>query len=109
MSDKAPEKFEDVSVLCKANVYFEGQVISHTILFKDGRKKTLGLLYPGSFTFNTDVSEKMEITVGSCQVRQVGEAQWKTYSANTYFLVPGKSSFEIAVNRGIVEYICSFE
>jgi len=104
-----PERFDNVSVTCKANVYFDGKVVSHTVLFKDGRKKTVGLIYPGSFKFNTDESERMEITVGKCRVRQAGEDQWESYSAGAFFMAPGKSSFEISVSEGILEYICSFE
>jgi uncharacterized protein YaiE (UPF0345 family) len=104
-----PERFDDVSVICKANVYFDGKVVSHTVLFKDGGKKTVGLIYPGSFKFNTDAPERMEITVGNCRVRQAGEDQWESYSAGTFFMVPGKSFFEISVSEKILEYICSFE
>lgn len=106
---KMPERFDGVSVICKANVYFDGKVISHTVLFKDGLKKTVGLIFPGSFKFNTDAPERMEITVGNCRVRQAGEEQWEAYSAGTFFMVPGKSFFEISVSEGILEYICSFE
>lgn len=109
MSAIMPERFNDVSVICKANIYFEGKVISHTVLFRDGEKKTVGLIFPGSFRFNTDAPERMEITAGTCRVRQVGEEQWKPYMTGTFFMVPGKSSFEIAVDEGILEYICSFE
>jgi purine/pyrimidine-nucleoside phosphorylase len=109
MSVHIPERFDDVSVICKANIYFEGKVISHTVLFKDGQKKTVGLIFPGSFTFNTDAPERMEITAGRCRVKQSGSDQWTSYSAGTCFLVPGKSSFEIAVEEGIAEYTCSFE
>lgn len=104
-----PERFNDVSVICKANIYFEGKVISHTVLFRHGEKKTIGLIFPGSFKFNTDAPERMQITAGTCRVRQVGEAQWKPYMTGTFFMVPGESSFEIAVDEGILEYICSFE
>ena len=109
MSAKIPERFDEVSVICKANVYFEGKVISHTILFRDGKKKTIGLILTGSFAFNTDAPERMEIVSGACQVRQAGAEQWKSYPAGTFFQVPGKSSFEISVRDGILEYICSFE
>lgn len=109
MQDNIPAKFSDVSVICKANVYFDGKVASHTLLFKDGSKKTIGLIYPGTFKFNTDVSERMEIIAGGCRVRQAGENQWETYTAGAFFKVPGNSYFEIAVDEGIAEYICSFE
>jgi hypothetical protein len=59
MSASIPEKFENVSVPPKANVYFGGRVVSHTLLFKDGTKKTLGLIFEGSFNFETNASETM--------------------------------------------------
>ena len=103
------EKFDGVSVKCKANIYFDGKVVSHTVLFPDGKRKTLGLIYPGEYKFNTDAPEKMEIESGSCRVKQAASKQWENYSAGTAFRVPGKSHFEIAVDQGITEYICSFE
>ena len=109
MSANMPERFDDVSVMCKANIYFQGRVISHTVLFKDGEKKTIGLIFSGAFRFNTDAPERMEITAGSCKVRQAGEGQWIPYTEGPYFKVPGKSSFEISVDEGILEYVCSFE
>ena len=62
MSYSAPEKFEHVTVTCKANLYFDGKVASHTIAFADGSEKTLGLIYPGSFKFNTDAPERIAAT-----------------------------------------------
>lgn len=109
MSESAAVQFDNVSVVCKANVYFDGKVVSHTIVFPDGAKKTLGLIYPGSYTFNTGAPERMEIIAGECRVKVAGESDWKTYTAATFFTVPGNSSFEISVDEGIAEYICSFE
>jgi uncharacterized protein YaiE (UPF0345 family) len=109
MSANMLERIDDVSVICKANIYFEGKVISHTVLFKDGKKKTIGLIFPGAFRFNTDAPERMEITAGSCRIRRAGEGQWSPYPEGAFFKVPGKSSFEIAVDDGILEYVCSFE
>jgi hypothetical protein len=103
------QTFDQVSVVAKANVYFDGKVVSHTVLFPDGRKKTLGLIYPGSFTFNTDAPEVMDIVAGNCRVRLKGQADWKSYGAGAGFRVPGQSAFDIAVDQGIAEYVCSFE
>ncbi len=104
----APAKFDNVSVTSKANVYFDGKVVSHTIHLAGGAKKTLGLIYPGSYKFNTDAPERMEMTSGTSKVKLAGQSEWKTYEAGTQFDVPGKSSFEIAVETGIAEYVCSF-
>jgi uncharacterized protein YaiE (UPF0345 family) len=104
-----PKQFDDVSVICKANVYFDGKVVSHTVLFKDSTKKTLGLIYPGEFKFSTGAPEKMEIISGSCRVKQKDGRSWTDYKEGTFFKVPGNSHFEIAVDAGVTEYICSFE
>jgi uncharacterized protein YaiE (UPF0345 family) len=103
-----PTQFAGVTVVTKANVYFDGNVVSHTVLFKDDTKKTLGLIRPGSFHFNTGAPERMEIIAGSCRVTLDGSPATHDYVAGTHFDVPGKSGFSIAVSSGLCEYICSF-
>lgn len=103
-----PEKFDNVSVVCKANIYFDGKVVSHTVL-AGVQKKTLGLIYPGSFRFNTDAPERMDIIAGSCRVKIAGQTDWQTYGTGSFFRVPGKSHFDIAVDEGIAQYVCSYE
>ena len=105
---KSPTEFPGVTVVAKANVYFDGRVVSHTVLFGDGARKTLGLIYPGQFHFNTEAPERMEVIAGSCRVTRDGSDDAQTYSAGQHFDVPGKSGFTIAVADGICEYICSF-
>jgi purine/pyrimidine-nucleoside phosphorylase len=101
-------QFENVTAVAKANVYFDGKVVSHSIIFADSSKKTLGLIYPGKFHFGTDKAERMEIVAGSCAVKLDGGGDVKTYGAGTYFDVPAKSGFDIEVAEGIAEYVCSF-
>lgn len=105
-----PAQFTDVTVVTKANVYFDGNVVSHTVLFADGSKKTLGLIRPGSYHFSTGASERMEIVNGSGQVKLDGTATTNDYAAGTHFDVPANSGFTIAVGpeAGLCEYICSF-
>jgi uncharacterized protein YaiE (UPF0345 family) len=50
----------------------------------------------------------MEIVAGSCTVSLDGSTVAQDYAAGTYFDVPGKSGFTIAVKTGLCEYICSF-
>ncbi len=101
-------QFQNVTAVAKANIYFEGRVVSHTILFADGSKKTLGLIYPGKFHFGTDKAERMEIVAGECIVKLDGSAETLTYKAGTHFDVPANSGFDIEVAAGIGEYVCSF-
>ena len=103
-----PSEFHGVTAVAKANVYFDGKVVSHSILFPDGSKKTLGLIYAGTFHFNTDKAERVEITAGDCRVTLAGQTKTATYKAGQAFDVPAKSGFDIVVTAGICEYICSF-
>lgn len=103
-----PTQFAGVTAVTKANIYFDGRVVSHTVLMPDGAKKTLGLIYPGSYHFGTGAPERMEIIAGACRVTLDGTTAVKEYAAGTFFDVPGKSGFTIEVSSGICEYICSF-
>ncbi len=103
-----PAEFKGVTAVAKANVYFDGKVVSHTLLFPDGSKKTLGLIYPGKFHFGTDKAELMEIVDGSCSVKLDGQPAVSSYSGGQSFDVPAKSGFDIEVGSGICQYICSF-
>jgi len=103
-----PQQFSNVTVVAKANVYFDGKVVSHTVLFADGSKKTLGLIYPGNFHFGTQAAERMELVAGNCLVKFDGQSQWKDYTAGQAFEVSAQSGFDIEVKSGISEYICTF-
>ena len=110
MSPRTPENLElsNVTVTAKANVYFDGKVVSHTLHMPDGAKKTLGLIYPGKYHFGTDKAERMEIVSGECAVTLDGTAEVARYASGQVFDVPAKSGFDIEVSAGICEYICSF-
>lgn len=109
MSYRTPENFANVTATCKANVYFEGKVVSHGITLADGSRKTLGLIYPGSYKFDTGAPEVMEIVAGQCRVRIEDQSEWQEYAAGATFEVPGNSYFTIEVSDGISEYVCSFK
>jgi purine/pyrimidine-nucleoside phosphorylase len=108
MTSTLPAHFSGVTVHTKANVYFDGKVVSHTVMMPDGAKKTLGLIYPGSYHFGTGAPERMEIVAGHCRVTLDGQAAEREYAAGSRFEVPGKSGFTIEVDSGLCEYICSF-
>ena len=103
-----PAQFNGVTAVTKANIYFDGKVVSHSLLFSDGTKRTLGLIYPGKFHFGTDLAERMEIVAGQCTVKLDGQESVTTFKAGQSFEVPAKSGFDIEVSAGICEYICSF-
>lgn len=102
------DKFENVAVGKKANVFFDGKCVSHSVYFADGSRKTVGVIMPGSqLTFNVGAPELMEITAGECSVKIAGEADFSTYTAGGSFSVAANSSFEIHA-KDEVNYVCSF-
>lgn len=100
-------QLDKVSVVKKSNVYFDGKCVSHTVLFDDGTRKTLGVIFPSSLTFNTAAPEVMEVVAGRCRVRLKGESDWKEYSAGQSFNVPGDSAFDIETLE-LMDYVCHF-
>lgn len=104
---QAPTQFENVTVLCKANVYFDGRVISHTVM-KDGKKISVGVILPGAYKFNTVSAEQMLVTTGSCRAKVAGQSSWTTYAPGESFRVAKNSSFDVAVDQ-MCEYVCTFE
>lgn len=100
-------QFDKVSVVKKSNVYFDGKCVSHTVLFDDGTRKTLGVIFPSSLTFNTAAPEVMEVVAGRCRVRLKGESDWKEYGAGQSFNVPGDSAFDIETLE-LMDYVCHF-
>ena len=61
------ELIPNVSVQKEANIYFEGKVISTSISFPNGSKKTLGVMLTGEYEFNTEQKEIMNNLLESVQ------------------------------------------
>jgi uncharacterized protein YaiE (UPF0345 family) len=101
-------QFDQISVVKKANVYFDGKCVSHTVQFPDGTKKSVGVIMPSTLTFRTGVPEIMETVAGACKVKMAGETDWKSYGAGESFNVPGNSSFDIEVTGEPYHYVCHF-
>ncbi|MDA8166033.1 MAG: pyrimidine/purine nucleoside phosphorylase [Desulfobacteraceae bacterium] len=100
-------EFRGVTVVRKANVYFDGKVTSRTIIFPDGSKKTLGVMLPGEYEFGTGDKEIMEIQSGDLEVQQAGSSEWLHYTGGTTFEVPAQSKFRLKVGT-VTDYCCSF-
>lgn len=101
-------EFMNVSVIKKANVYFDGKVTSRTMLFPSGEKKTLGFMLAGNYEFNTEAEELMEIIGGEMDTMLKGENDYKTYAEGESFIVPENSSFKIIV-KAYADYCCSYK
>jgi uncharacterized protein YaiE (UPF0345 family) len=100
-------EFNDVTIIKKANIYFDGKVTSRSVVFPDGSRKTLGIMLPGQYEFNTDDKEIIEIISGDLEVSLPKEEGWKTIKDGEAFEVPAQSKFGLRVKR-ITDYCCSF-
>ena len=101
------EEFTNVNVDKLANIYFEGNVISRNIFFKDGSRKTLGVMLPGLYEFKTNARELMEIISGKLSLKLQNYDDWKLIEKGMNFNVPKNSSFEVEVFE-LVNYTCSY-
>ncbi len=98
------------SVTTRANVYFDGKCVSHSLTLADGSKKSVGVILPATLTFNTGAAEIMECVGGACDYKLTGSNDWVRSSSGEKFSVPGNSTFEIRVAQGeaAYHYICHF-
>ena len=101
------EKIEGVAVTARANVYFDGKCVSHSVTLAYGTKKSVGVILPSTLTFNTGAAEVMECVGGACEYKLAGNSDWKRSAAGEQFSVPANSSFEIRVAEPY-HYICHF-
>jgi hypothetical protein len=101
------ETIDATSVTTKANVYFEGKCISHSVALPDGTKKSVGVVLPSTLSFSTGAPEIMECVAGSCEYRLAGSDGWLKSLPGHSFSVPGDSKFEIRVGEAY-HYICHF-
>ena len=99
-------KFENVSIVREANIYFDGHVTSRSVIFEDGSRKTLGIMLPGEYEFSTDDKELMEIFTGNLDVLLL-DSDWQSIKSGESFEVPAKSKFRLKINQ-ITDYCCSY-
>ncbi len=100
-------EFENVKVVAKANVYYDGKVLSHTFYMPNGDRKTLGILFPGEYEFGTADAEVMEVTAGALTVMLPGKSAWETYAPGTSFRIPANDTFKCKCGE-LSEYVCSY-
>jgi hypothetical protein len=100
-------EFRNVTVVKKANVYFDGKVTSRTVLSPDGSKRTLGVMLPGEYEFGTGDKEIMEIYSGELDVLLPGESAWKAVKGGESFEVSANAKFKLKVKK-LSDYCCSF-
>ena len=99
-------KFENVTAVKEANIYYDGKVTSRTLEFSDGTIKSLGIMLPGEYTFGTNEAEIMEMLSGDLEIKLPNE-EWKTLNTPESFNVPANSSFDLKIKK-VTDYCCSY-
>lgn len=99
-------KFENITIVKEANIYYDGKVTSRSIEFADGEVKSLGIMLPGEYTFGTNEAEIMEMMSGELEVKLPNE-EWKTLNTPESFNVPANSSFDLKITK-VTDYCCSY-
>jgi uncharacterized protein YaiE (UPF0345 family) len=90
----------------KHNVYFEGNVQSLGFSQND-EPKSVGVMLPGEYRFDTQAAEKMSVVSGSLIVKLEGENEWQTFASGTSFDVKANSYFDLQVETATA-YLCEY-
>jgi uncharacterized protein YaiE (UPF0345 family) len=98
---------QNIEVVKNANIYFEGKVTSRTVIFQNGEKKTLGIMLPGEYEFETNDKEIIEILSGDLDVLLPQEKEWQTITGGQQFEVPANNKFKFIVKK-VTDYCCSY-
>mgnify|MGYP006085506051 CR=1 FL=1 len=100
-------EFKNVTIIKKANSYFDGKVSSRTVVFEDGSTKTLGFMLPGEYEFDTSKAENMEFLAGKLDVKLPGSDEWMPIEGGQDFDVPANTIFHLKVYEA-ADYCCSY-
>ena len=92
--------------MVKVNEYFEGKVKSLVVNSSAG-KKTVGVIAPGEYEFNTDTKETMTIVSGTLSVYLPDYDEWEDFGTGSSFDVPAKSKFKVKAEEDTA-YLCEY-
>ena len=100
-------QFDQVSVGKKANVYFDGKCVSHTVTLADGTRKSVGVVLPSTLRFDLTTREVMEVVDGTAFV-SINGAPEQTFSAGQSWTVDAGGYFVIRAESPL-HYVCHFD
>jgi len=100
-------QFDQVSVGKKANVYFDGKCVSHTVTLPNGVRKSVGVVLPSTLRFDLSTKEIMEVVDGNAFV-SINGAPEQEFKAGQSWEVEKGGYFIIRAEQP-VHYVCHFE
>ncbi|OVE73452.1 hypothetical protein BVX94_03875 [bacterium B17] len=93
--------------MVEVNEYFDGSVKSLEVSAEDGRK-TVGVMQPGEYDFETETTEIMTVVFGEISVYYEDEGEWEDYGVGASFDVPAESTLKVKTSQDSV-YLCEYE
>ena len=101
------QRLSNLEVETKANVYFDGRVTSRACYRPDGSRLTLGIITPGSYTFDVGDREVVQLIAGSVEILLPNEQAWREVEAPGTFEIIANSKYQIRTT-GVAEYLCDY-
>ncbi len=99
-------QFNQVSVAKKANVFFDGKCVSHTVTLSDGSRKSVGVIFPSTLRFDLTTREVMEVIDGTAFVTINGGPEI-AYGAGQSWAVDAGGHFVVRTEAPL-HYVCHF-
>lgn len=93
--------------MIEVNEYFEGNVKSLGVNGPTG-KKTVGVMAPGEYEFDTTAKETMTVIAGELSVFYAEDNDWEEFGPGSAFDVPANSKLRIKTDQETA-YLCEYE
>jgi hypothetical protein len=99
------DEIPDATVRKRANVYYDGRVTSRELTTAGGDRRTLGVVLPGSYEFETDAAETIEVLAGDGRLELPDESV--PFAAGDVVTVPADTTFAFVADD-VVDYCCAY-
>ena len=99
-------QFDQVTVNKKANVFFDGKCVSHTVTLANGERKSVGVILPSTLRFDLTTKEVMEVVDGTAHV-SINGAPEQAFAAGQSWTVDAGAYCVIRAEQP-VHYVCHF-
>lgn len=93
--------------MVEVNEYFEGKVKSFSLNSGES-KKTVGVMTPGEYEFDTETKEVITVVSGELSVYFAEYNEWEDFSVGASFDIPAQSKFKVKVAQDTA-YLCEYE
>ena len=101
------KKIGNLTIETKGNIYFGGRVTSRSFYREDGTRFTIGIITPGTYTFDVGDREVIQLIAGAAEILLPAEKEWRRVEAPDTYEVIANNSFRSRC-FDVVEYLCDY-